>query len=80
MQCRAIHPKENNMVQEWPRKPTPLKILRKNLAGDKLSQLFLHLQLYYIRGFTDEVMGNVTREIVPVVLKSAPHLHTVLPF
>lgn len=76
MQCRAIHPKENNMVQEWPRKPTPLK----NPTGNLLLKLFLHLQLYYIRGFTDEVMGNVTREIVPVVLKSAPHLHTVLPF
>lgn len=64
------------MVQEWPRKPTPLK----NPTGNLLLKLFLHSQLYYIRGFTDEVMGNVTREIVPVVLKSAPHLHTVLPF
>ena len=40
--------------------------------------LFHHLQLYYIRGFTDEVMGDVTGEIVPVVLEVAPQLHTVL--
>ena len=32
----------------------------------------------YIRGFTDEVMGDVTGEVVPVVLEVAPQLHTVL--